>query len=351
MEVTRVFLILIALMLTACGPSLHSPGGASSEIEAERLKQEALFYDDFYRNRLHRYRKRLAETGVPLLKAAAPFCPDVLRQHYGFTIHDITQYQEDRHFLDRSNPMRGRYARVQFVLPGSEAERAGLRPNDQLISANETPLGEVTSDGVAARLQQSGPVRLSVLRDGARHTFRLTPALACDYGIELVEDYKNINAYADGERVYVTIRMLRFTKERPEELAFVMAHEFAHNALAHMTKTQSNRLLGSLLDVAATLQGMDTDDAFSDIGELAFSEGFEREADYLGLYIAARAGVDITKAPNFFRRLALHAPESIADHYATTHPSTPERFIAMEKAVAEILEKKRGKALLKPEGM
>jgi predicted Zn-dependent protease len=75
----------------------------------------------------------------------------------------------------------------------------------------------------------------------------------------------------------------------------------------------------------------------------------EREADYVSLYIIAVAGYDYNAAPNFYRRLASADPGSIKKSFARTHPSSPERFIAMEKAVKEINDKKSKGLPLIPE--
>ncbi len=79
----------------------------------------------------------------------------------------------------------------------------------------------------------------------------------------------------------------------------------------------------------------------------AFSKGFEFEADYASLYIAARAGHDVKSAPNFWRRMAAEHPKSLEKGFLASHPSTPERFVAMEKTIQEIKEKQKlGKPLI-----
>jgi len=74
---------------------------------------------------------------------------------------------------------------------------------------------------------------------------------------------------------------------------------------------------------------------------------FEREADYVGAYYAARAGYDLAGAEEFWRAFSLENPDSI--RAATTHPVTPVRFVQIQKAVAEIADKQRRNAPLIPE--
>jgi len=118
--------------------------------------------------------------------------------------------------------------------------------------------------------------------------------------------------------------------------------------LGHVTKKRGNVLLGSIFDILILgATGVSTGGIFGRLGGAAYSKGFEFEADYAGLYIAARAGHDVSGATNFWRRLAAEHPKSMERGFAASHPSTPERFVAMEKTIGEIKEKQKlGKPLI-----
>jgi predicted Zn-dependent protease len=83
------------------------------------------------------------------------------------------------------------------------------------------------------------------------------------------------------------------------------------------------------------------------VGARAFSVQFEREADYVGAYYAARAGYDVATAAQIWRALSLESPQSI--RIAVTHPITPARFVQMQKVAAEIADKKQRHLPLVPE--
>src|SRR5258707_1090645 len=74
---------------------------------------------------------------------------------------------------------------------------------------------------------------------------------------------------------------------------------------------------------------------------------FQREADYVGAYYAARAGYDLAGAEDIWRAFSLENPDSI--RIARDHPITPVRFVQMQKAAAEIADKQRRHAPLIPE--
>lgn len=171
------------------------------------------------------------------------------------------------------------------------------------------------------------------------------PGRQCRYPVELVND-DTLNAAADGHVVYIQSGMIRFV-ESDDELAFVIGHEIAHNLLDHIGKRKANAAVGLVVDILAAGAGIDTNGAFSKAGAMAFSQEFEGEADYAGLYLVALGGYDITKAPNFWRRMGVEHPDAISKRFNATHPSTPERFVAMDAAVVEILDKQaRGEPLV-----
>jgi len=109
-----------------------------------------------------------------------------------------------------------------------------------------------------------------------------------------------------------------------------------------------NVILGSIIDILITsVTGVDTQGTFQQLGGVIYSKQFEREADYLGTYIAARGGYDISDAAEIWRRMAVEFPNAISETFLATHPSTPERFLIIEKTVKEIKEKKlKGEPIL-----
>ncbi len=181
----------------------------------------------------------------------------------------------------------------------------------------------------------------------------------CGYDVSLTrpqhrDPRENVNAYADGKSIFITSPMVKFTRN-DNELAFILAHETSHNVMQHLKGLQQNRVAGMLAgmvaDVAMASVGGNTGGGFMEAGGQmagqAYSPEYEAEADYIGLYIAARAGYDITVAPDMWRRMSLDNPESI--YLTTTHPSNAARFVAMKKAVAEIERKQALHLPLVPE--
>lgn len=182
------------------------------------------------------------------------------------------------------------------------------------------------------------------------HAAEVTPT-GCAFEARLVRD-DGMSAWADGHAMMITAPMLRFAAS-DDALAVVMAHEIAHNALRHSERqlrhARRGLLAGAALDALAAVSGLNSGGTFShagrQLGALASAHDTEREADYVGAYILARAGRDVREAGAFWRRVALESPGTIT--YAARHPSTAERFVRMRQAAEEIARKRvAGTAIL-----
>jgi predicted Zn-dependent protease len=108
-------------------------------------------------------------------------------------------------------------------------------------------------------------------------------------------------------------------------------------------------LLGAVVDVAAASQGINTDFASegAKLGGMVFSQDFEREADYVGLYVLALAGRPYDAAANLWRQIGAANPNSIK--FATSHPTTAERFVRLDTWRGEISKKIALGQTLQPE--
>lgn len=176
----------------------------------------------------------------------------------------------------------------------------------------------------------------------------------CSFSLALDKNEAvDINAYTDGKKVVVSPAMMQFAAD--DELAVVLSHEYAHAVMGHPGKTQRNASMGGLLGMAADMlaqsQGINTGGALGQLATqtavLRYSANFEREADYIGMYILARTGIPPAEAAKFWRRMAAVSPDGI--YNSSTHPTTAERYILLKKTAAEIAQKKTSGAPLLPE--
>jgi predicted Zn-dependent protease len=174
---------------------------------------------------------------------------------------------------------------------------------------------------------------------------------SCEFDFKLV-DAKNLNAAADGQNVTITTGMMAFAGS-DDAVASILAHEYAHNLLGHVSSTQRNVTLGTLGGALAQQilqsRGIEMGN-LSDLGGqmalMRYSKTFEQEADHVGLYIAQRAGYDLGSMPDIWRRMA--AADSRGIYAGSTHPTYPERYIAMQQTINEIHAKEEKQQALLP---
>ena len=144
-----------------------------------------------------------------------------------------------------------------------------------------------------------------------------------------------------------------------DELAAVMAHEYAHGLMGHVSKRLSNAAWAGLAGLAAGVAiGAKTDpqnlgdwgltglNLGQGIGLLTFTKGMESEADHLAAFILQEAGYDLKKGSMFFVR-ALQKQERLNYAYGEgqrvlgflrTHPAHAERladWVATEEMIAK----------------
>ena len=172
----------------------------------------------------------------------------------------------------------------------------------------------------------------------------------CHWRYSMARD-RSLNAYATAEGRVVLHRGLAELTANDDEIALVLAHELGHQVANHPNNTQRNAQVGALLggvlggalDMAAAVNGSQTYGSFSRLGSsvglqtgaLSYSKEQEREADYLGVVIAYRAGVDLDKARAVMLSLARASGKRESGTF-DSHPMGAERLAGFDRAVAEV---------------
>ena len=132
---------------------------------------------------------------------------------------------------------------------------------------------DAINDLLAAK---TAPFAITLLRKGIVSTVRVTPVLACPSHVHLARSGQR-NAYADGRHVFLTSGLLAKIHD-DDELAFVIAHEMAHNILRHATVMRSNSVkhgLGHTLGNSGRIVRQAERDADALAGVLMIDAGFD----------------------------------------------------------------------------
>jgi membrane-associated protease RseP (regulator of RpoE activity) len=338
------FIISLTLFLVGCAPAARTvqpaAGMQDEAVRAEATKQKEAAFATHMKRVAHVF-----DTAFPLLAEAAALDPSQGVPTCGFFVHNIESYSAD--FRDAA----ARYFNVDkqiavsYVHPQFPAAAAGLRVGDNILSIKGKPLAGATKEELKKILAEMKPVGgnpldLTIDRNGEVIQMNIEGKSYCSFPVLLFTS-DNVNAFSDGKHILLTTGMYRMT-QTDEELAFILSHEIAHNLMKHGKQKAEKAAPGTVLDVALAITlGINTRGAFGNMVAAPYSKDFEKEADYVGLYLAARAGYDISEAANFWRRMAVEHPSSIERSYSNTHPTTPERFVAIERTIKEINEKKQ----------
>ena len=166
--------------------------------------------------------------------------------------------------------------------------------------------------------------------------------VAYNISVTLIYNNEEVNAYSlPAGHLYVTTGLL-LNMQSESELAMVMAHEIAHVAARHDTRTWTREILWGIpffpiLKVPGPIgySAGQLSSALSSLPVLKFDRDTEHEADLLGVQYAYSAGYDPQGMLDLYQRSA--DDDSRTSNFIVrlfnTHPSMKDRF---NRAKAEI---------------
>jgi predicted Zn-dependent protease len=156
-----------------------------------------------------------------------------------------------------------------------------------------------------------------------------------------------------GGYVYITRGLLAYLNSE-DELACVLGHEIGHVAAHHSSHQRTRGILASPFAIATGIAGAATSIVAPAVGDLiagvgkittgavlaSYSREQEREADRLGMTLAAKSGWSPTGMTGMLETLS--RSEKLATGrirktgFLDSHPSTPERAAAATKRAQEL---------------
>ena len=338
--------LVCSLALSACAPTSRVPG---VDPQASKTEQETQIRMAIERN--NGMEKRLQNVSWPILKENNELCDDKVKYGHGTSFLwpkcAAGEWKEayTRFFGDTEYPI------VRTLVEGGPGAVAGLREGDELMAINDRQVDTKKRSMKSFQKQldeafESGqPVIFHIRRNGAEQDVSIKPERICAAQMVLVPE-SIINAFTDGKHIAVYTRMMSFA-ETDNELATVIGHELAHLAMDHVEAKQGNALIGSFFDILFAAATGVNPGIGQQVGMMMYSQEFEQEADYIGLYMTARAGYSIDNADEFWRRMGMEHPDSIT--HASSHPNTADRFLMLGSTADEINMKRMSGLPLHPE--
>lgn len=295
--------------------------------------------------------ERMYRVASPLMVNTVPVCKRNARYVLGFWAKNKYSYTNE--YMDAASKLYklDDRLRVMGVLDSSNAADAGLQRGDILIAIE----GQTLATGQNAENQAKNIVAplvttrrsliLTINRDGKGMDLDVPLTNTCAFTMELGNS-DNVNAYNDGHRIMITRGMLKSIRD-DNELALVVAREFAHGILDHARRLRNTATVAGVIDNLSHIHP-DMNAVSGSSGIRPASLDMDTAADRLGLYLAARAGYSIDHAPAFWRDFNSRVPTSVANGYTAQHPSLDARLAMIDKTIAEIKAKQAAKKPLIP---
>jgi hypothetical protein len=233
----------------------------------------------------------------------------------GFLLHEPGQYAPAaREAAERVFGFSG-HPTVLAVVPESPAAKAGLKRDDRIISINDKPVAASNTrradyDRLAEIKEQlaSALARGSVTLLTNQGKRQIAAINGCQSDVEIVPGRK-LNAHADGEIVQLSSAVVDEARD-DDELAFVIAHELAHNIMEHPQKLERGK--------RSTARIRET----------------EVEADRMALSLMKRAGFDYHAAARFWTRFGAKTGFGIFSD--GTHMRTRQRVAFLEQVATSL---------------
>ncbi len=339
-KITHLIIVLVfASSFSGCatitGPSISS-------LEIERATEELTIKALAYRIKQLEKVQKIADH---LMRAIPP--EDITIKNSPQPILGAVCFDIDKYLKKVYDLTVDRGVVVTFVRERTPAEYAGLRPGDVVLSMDNRRISSRRQFyNLVHRLKIGDLVNMTLLRGMDTIYVDMAVAPIAINAPVLMVDMQEVNAATDGKLLLVTYGLVNFTKS-DDEMAAVMAHELAHAVRGHVGKMQGGRLLGSLLALVLGIAAeqnapgsgdivMQSAGGVADLFTAKYSRDFEREADYFGARLVYSAGYDVDVFATFMERFAIEIPDSITRSYFSTHPSSPERMLRLQKISEEL---------------
>jgi hypothetical protein len=308
----RAAVAVLAAAVAGCAARAPGLRVRLPAIDEARAREERAAHYDRAMEQLRAYRERLDRVYDALVLESASLCGPKVVPWLGVATIGPKDFVDWSQHLETQADLRASAQRVLAmgegltvfaVAAGAPAGRAGVQPGDVLERVNGRRVRRTPDLRKALEKRRTGPARLTLRRGGAALDLEVPYEAACDVPVFLSLG-PAVWAFWTRQGITVSSGMMdRLGSD--EELAFTLAHELGHE-LEDRTDASPKEL--------------------------------ERRADYLGCYLAARAGYPVSALPGFWKRWAAIAPLGI-EPLGPTHPSTAERSLLLEATVAEIAAK------------
>ena len=224
------------------------------------------------------------------------------------------------------------------VAAGSPAAVAGIQPGDELVSLGDRQFKaqrraakmdkQVLNIRKAQHRSEGQAIDVVLDRAGERIALSLTPARVCAVDITVMHPENGTVLFPDDASRFLVETYQLSAAQSPEDVAIVVAHEFAHYVLGHYTKGKVAdgvaRGIGAVTGLMLPI--VDT----GSVARVVVGIGDEKDADRESIALAAGLGIQSGAVLAFWERLQA-ATQGTRSKVVSGHPITDARIAALRE--------------------
>jgi len=205
-----------------------------------------------------------------------------------------------------------------------------------IVSSREAYLSTVSELDGAGKLEQNPVINTRVNTITGRlitEAIRMRPDTAdWEWSVVVIDDPEMVNAWCmAGGRMAIYTGLLLQVEPTDDELAQVMGHEISHALAKHTAEKMSVQMATSMGVAVVGIASDNTGIALTGaaltallVVNLPNSRAAEKEADRIGIELAARAGYDPAAAATLWQKMAA-VSRTRTPQFLSTHPEPENR--------------------------
>ena len=324
-------LILVTLSSCANHKVVYYINNTDLEEKEIKLQREIIINEMANASRL------LHKIGWLILKENTNNCSKSKKDAFGFIfahVNDLPDNSKKYFYAANKNwdKLRKNYDPnfpiIISIAPNSPTSLAGFKEGDRIVSINEEYSSKNIRQAITKASNSKNDITMSVLRGDQEYKRKITGQEICSFNIQPLAAGAP-NAFADGKKIYITIAAIKLA-ESDDEIAFLIGHELAHNIL-HF----SGKGLAEAQTLPISYQDKPSIRSVNDIFVLQ-STRKETEADIEGIKYAHKAGYNLKKASDYWRRLSIFNPNMVSDDHSLIYKGNAFRASTIDAIIKDL---------------
>ena len=242
---------------------------------------------------------------------------------------------------------------VSILLVGCATSPTGRRQlmlvseESSIVSSKEAYLSTVNELDQAGNIEEDRAVNARVNTITGRlitEAIKMRPDTAnWEWSVVVIDDPKMVNAWCmAGGRMAIYTGLLEQIQPTDDELAQVMGHEISHALAKHTAEKMSMQMATAVGVAAVGIASDNTGVALTGaaltamlVVNLPNSRAAEKEADRIGIELAAKAGYDPQAAATLWQKMGATSKSS-TPQFLSTHPAPENRQEKLAKLATKM---------------